>query len=930
MNHNIRYELRPTDNCEITIEVQTSMGIMPGPLSSGVSGLGNLSPGGTGVYAIVYDIAEGLWWYNGGVGDPSHWTDQAPSTAVPAADPTYETNYLWTMENPMLWADPAASEYPFNGLYTTQDFTEANQTLALKQAVDPIDPVAGGDGNGIWSAKEYGSKGYLVKITATGLPGGAITEYLQLMPGPIAADVRQIYGDSSAAETLSYFASNAWDSTNSCFKSNVINADSIEDRAIHATAIAGGAIHAGDTAVGLEPAIAGGAIHAGDTAVGFDPAIAGGAIHAGGEYVGGSPIAPALAENAIHAGDTAFPYGSAFQASSIHSTALASGAIHAETIAGGAIHKGNSVTDTPAIAEGAIHANNNGEGSSEPAIEEAAIHATALAEGAIHPTSIDDGAIHAETIAGGAIHKGNSVTDTPAIAEGAIHANNNGEGSSEPAIEEAAIHAAALASGAIHAETIAGGAIHKGNSVTDTPAIAEGAIHANNNGEGSSGPAIEEAAIHATALAENAINEQAIQIDSVTYEEISDSAMREIARAVWQSSIFSPIDGSRDGTGALDFSGADMTMAQAGTMGHAMLVDHLSKYMVHTSKDITGEGGTPWSTPMHFTSKGDPSGEKFYSLSLEQTPLSPTEIASYIDRTAVLFRGMSLLSGDLTHTVVFALAATDASSDGWEDATFNMYKPDGSLFYTKALPPGVDQDWVNLSLEPNTEYTWEITHGIDPTEIGLAAYIMDNTTGLWALPIAQAEGSLFGAGPTSGSFITGDLSPLTHQQHLVRIVGVERDDRGQYFKIRCVDEDGSPVPMGIYPTKRDAKGDDFDILVDDVSPPFGDILIIKAETDATMHEVAHEVWEEDVHDHSTPDTFGMLNRVVAGLSQFNHQITDSTYDESGRLLACRLVVYSNSEDARNGENALTTIEVKSTYDEKQNMTSFVAAEEQTE
>jgi hypothetical protein len=847
MNHNIRYELRPTDNCEITIEVQTSMGIMPGPLSSGVSGLGNLSPGGTGVYAIVY---------NGGVGDPSHWTDQAPSTAVPAADPTYETNYLWTMENPMLWADPAASEYPFNGLYTTQDFTEANQTLALKQAVDPIDPVAGGDGNGIWSAKEYGSKGYLVKITATGLPGGAITEYLQLMPGPIAADVRQIYGDSSAAETLSYFASNAWDSTNSCFKSNVINADSIEDRAIHATAIAGGAIHAGDTAVGLEPAIAGGA------------------IHAGGEYVGGSPIAPALAENAIHAGDTAFPYGSAFQASSIHSTALASGAIHAETIAGGAIHKGNSVTDTPAIAEGAIHANNNGEGSSEPAIEEAAIHATALAEGAIHPTSIDDGAIHAETIAGGAIHKGNSVTDTPAIAEGAIHANNNGEGSS--------------------------------------------------------GPAIEEAAIHATALAENAINEQAIQIDSVTYEEISDSAMREIARAVWQSSIFSPIDGSRDGTGALDFSGADMTMAQAGTMGHAMLVDHLSKYMVHTSKDITGEGGTPWSTPMHFTSKGDPSGEKFYSLSLEQTPLSPTEIASYIDRTAVLFRGMSLLSGDLTHTVVFALAATDASSDGWEDATFNMYKPDGSLFYTKALPPGVDQDWVNLSLEPNTEYTWEITHGIDPTEIGLAAYIMDNTTGLWALPIAQAEGSLFGAGPTSGSFITGDLSPLTHQQHLVRIVGVERDDRGQYFKIRCVDEDGSPVPMGIYPTKRDAKGDDFDILVDDVSPPFGDILIIKAETDATMHEVAHEVWEEDVHDHSTPDTFGMLNRVVAGLSQFNHQITDSTYDESGRLLACRLVVYSNSEDARNGENALTTIEVKSTYDEKQNMTSFVAAEEQTE
>ena len=107
----------------------------------------------------------------------------------------------------------------------------------------------------------------------------------------------------------------------------------------------------------------------------------------------------------------------------------------------------------------------------------------------------------------------------------------------------------------------------------------------------------------------------------------------------------------------------------------------------------------------------------------------------------------------------------------------------------------------------------------------------------------------------------------------------------------------------------------------------GDILIVKAETDATMHEVAHEVWEEDVDDHATPDTFGMLNRIIAGLSQYNHQITDSTYDESGRLLACRLVVYPNAEKARSVEDPLTTIEVTSTYDEKQNMTTFKAAEE---
>ena len=72
---------------------------------------------------------------------------------------------------------------------------------------------------------------------------------------------------------------------------------------------------------------------------------------------------------------------------------------------------------------------------------------------------------------------------------------------------------------------------------------------------------------------------------------------------------------------------------------------------------------------------------------------------------------------------------------------------------------------------------------------------------------------------------------------------------------------------------------------------------------------------------------GMLNRIMAGLSQFNHQITDSMYDESGRLLSCRLVVYASSDDARDGINPLTTIEVSSSYDEKQNMKTFVSAEE---
>jgi hypothetical protein len=109
-----------------------------------------------------------------------------------------------------------------------------------------------------------------------------------------------------------------------------------------------------------------------------------------------------------------------------------------------------------------------------------------------------------------------------------------------------------------------------------------------------------------------------------------------------------------------------------------------------------------------------------------------------------------------------------------------------------------------------------------------------------------------------------------------------------------------------------------------------DVLCIKAETDPTMHEIAHEVWEESVLDHETPDTFGMFNRIMTGLTQFNHRITSSIYDDSGRLLSCRLVVYPSACDAKNETNALTTIEVTSTYDEKQNMETFLAKEESSD
>ena len=160
---------------------------------------------------------------------------------------------------------------------------------------------------------------------------------------------------------------------------------------------------------------------------------------------------------------------------------------------------------------------------------------------------------------------------------------------------------------------------------------------------------------------------------------------------------------------------------------------------------------------------------------------------------------------------------------------------------------------------------------------------------------------------TDGSVVPADL-----RHYLVRISSVNTDGLGQYFEINLVDEDESPVPGGI------SAGS---------GPSAGDLLLIKAETDPTMHEIAHEVWEEPVGDHETPDTFGMLNRIMAGLSQYNHRITDSHYDQTGRLLSCRLVVYANADDAKDGINPLTTIFVNSDYDEKQNMTSFVASEE---
>jgi hypothetical protein len=196
------------------------------------------------------------------------------------------------------------------------------------------------------------------------------------------------------------------------------------------------------------------------------------------------------------------------------------------------------------------------------------------------------------------------------------------------------------------------------------------------------------------------------------------------------------------------------------------------------------------------------------------------------------------------------------------------------------------------------------------TDDQIKSYIDRTATLLKRLDVGQPGG------------VPQDLTVI--QQYLVRIHDVGMDDptdpATQHFVIKLVDEDESPIPGGV-------EGPDFTSYPD---AEVFDYILIKGETDPTMHEVAHAVWEESVCDHETPNTFGMFSRIMTGLTQYNHRITSSIYDETGRLLSCRLVVYPSAEDAENETNALTTVEVSSTYDEKQNMETFLAKSESSE
>jgi hypothetical protein len=303
----------------------------------------------------------------------------------------------------------------------------------------------------------------------------------------------------------------------------------------------------------------------------------------------------------------------------------------------------------------------------------------------------------------------------------------------------------------------------------DAGVIANNAIDANTFAAG---------AIDANAIAADAIDADAVATAAITHLELGDFASQEISNAVWGADIFRP---------GYNGAGVPTDPAPSHSMAHAMLVQYLGQTMTHWAAATA--------TPIHICAVADPTGTKFYSDKLVGVGvLGATEILSYIDRTAVIVKGLNLATA----------------------------------------------------------------------------------------PSASTE------------------------SYLGRITNVGTDGSGQFFQVKLTDEAGSAIPGG------------FDVTAD--------FLVVKAETDATMHEVAHEVWEESVLDHATADTFGMFSRIMTGLAQFNHRITSSTYDDSGRLLSCRLVVYPSATDAENQTNALTTVEVTSTYDEKQNMKTFLSKE----
>jgi len=92
-------------------------------------------------------------------------------------------------------------------------------------------------------------------------------------------------------------------------------------------------------------------------------------------------------------------------------------------------------------------------------------------------------------------------------------------------------------------------------------------------------------------------------------------------------------------------------------------------------------------------------------------------------------------------------------------------------------------------------------------------------------------------------------------------------------------------------------------------------------------DIASAVWDAPASEHSISGSFGLLTRITAGLVHYNHRIKDPEYDQTGRMIGCRVVVYPSAADAEADTNSLSTITITSSYNSSNNMSSYLATEE---
>lgn len=182
---------------------------------------------------------------------------------------------------------------------------------------------------------------------------------------------------------------------------------------------------------------------------------------------------------------------------------------------------------------------------------------------------------------------------------------------------------------------------------------------------------------------------------------------------------------------------------------------------------------------------------------------------------------------------------------------------------------------------------------------------------------------------SSGKFYSGSLPSLSMLEKLIKQdaillkgwSGSDTPNFADFYTVKMKITEAGIDTNGKYLVLEASDGS-----MDSYTSGSDSILITNRNT-ADPGEIASAVWEEPLSDHSTPDTFGMITRIIAGLVHFNHRIKDAEYDQTGRMTGCRVVVYPSAIDAQADTNSLSTIIINSVYNSANNMTSYLATQE---